>query len=185
MKTGLFAKAMGLALMAATATSIGVGIGPAVAQQPIRLVFGFAPAGSGDLAARLLAEVSRKELGQRVVVENRTGANGMVAAEMIARGPADGHTVLFCTTGNMTIITELPDTKLPVNPAKDLIGIGHDGCAPTFGLVVGNGQPLAGRTQDIIDAARRRPRQISYASPASARCSTWPASCWGRRPART
>src|SRR5262245_734529 len=132
MRTGLFAKAVGLALMVAAAT----GIGTATAQQPIRLVFGFAPGGSGDLAARLLADVASKELGQRVMVENKTGANGMIAAEMIARGPADGSSILYCTTGNTTIITELPGTKLAVNPATDLIAVGQM-LRSTFGLVVG------------------------------------------------
>jgi len=171
MKTGLFAKVMSLALMAATATSIGAGIGPAMAQQQqqpplsdkIRLVFGFAPGGSGDLAARLLAEVASKELGQRVMVENKTGANGMIAAEMIARGPVDGSSILYCTTGNTTIITELPGTKLAVNPATDLVAVGQM-LRSTFGLVVGKDSKFK-TTQDIIDAARANPGKVSYASP--------------------
>ena len=89
---------------------------PAFPTRPIRMIFGFAPGGSGDLAARLLADVATKTLGQHVVMENRTGANGMIAAEAIARSSPDGYNVLYCTTGNMTIITELPGTKLAVNP---------------------------------------------------------------------
>ncbi|WP_431271007.1 Bug family tripartite tricarboxylate transporter substrate binding protein [Dankookia sp. P2] len=131
--------------------------------RPVRMLYGFAPAGSGDIAARLLADTVSPMLGQRVVVENRTGANGMVAAEAAATSPADGHTVLFCTTGNMTIITELPDTRLPVNPAKDLIGLGMM-ARTTFGLVVAPNSPWQG-VADIVEEARRRPGQISYASP--------------------
>lgn len=131
--------------------------------RPVRMLYGFAPAGSGDIAARLLADTISPMLGQRVVVENRTGANGMVAAEAAATSPADGHTVLFCTTGNMTIITELPDTRLPVNPAKDLMGIGMM-ARTTFGLVVAPNSPWQG-VSDIVAEARRRPGQISYASP--------------------
>src|SRR6185369_7694297 len=107
---------------------------PAFPTKPIRMIFGFAPGGSGDLAARLLADVTTRTLGQPVVVENRTGANGMIAAEAAAKSPPDGHNVLYCTTGNMTIITELPGTKLGVNPATELMGVSQM-LRSTFGLV--------------------------------------------------
>lgn len=136
---------------------------PAFSDRPIRMIFGFAPGGSGDMAARLLADVATRVLGQRVVVENRTGANGMIAAEAIARSPADGHNVLFCTTGNMTIITELPGVQLAVNPATDLMGIGQL-LRSTFGLVVGKESPYRS-TQDLIAAARANPGKVSYATP--------------------
>jgi len=136
---------------------------PAFPTKPIRMIFGFAPGGSGDLAARLLADVSTRVLGQHVVMENRTGANGMIAAEAIARSPADGYSVLYCTTGNMTIITELPGTKLAVNPATELVGLSQM-LRSTFGLVVGKNSPWK-TTQDIIDAARAEPGKVSYASP--------------------
>lgn len=165
MKARTFAKAAGLVLMAAVAAGTGSAVAqqPAFSDRPIRMIFGFAPGGSGDLAARLLADVASKVLGQRVVVENRTGANGMIAAEAIARSPADGHNVLFCTTGNMTIITELPGTKLAVNPATDLIAVGQL-LRSTFGLVVGKDSKWR-TTQDVIDAARANPGKISYATP--------------------
>ena len=130
--------------------------------RPIRMIFGFAPGGSGDLAARLLADVASRVLGQRVVVENRTGANGMIAAEAIARSPADGYSVLFCTTGNMTIITELPGTKLSVDPATELAAVGQL-LRSTFGLVVRQQSPWR-TTQDVIDAARAKPGTLTFAS---------------------
>jgi tripartite-type tricarboxylate transporter receptor subunit TctC len=131
--------------------------------RPMRMLYGFAPGGSGDIAARLLADAVSPMFGQKVVVENRTGANGMVAAEAAANSPADGHTVLFCTTGNMTIITELPDTRLPVNPARDLTALAMM-ARTTFGLVVAPDSPWRS-IGDIIEEARRRPGQLSYASP--------------------
>jgi len=136
---------------------------PAFPTKPIRMIFGFAPGGSGDLAARLLADVSTRVLGQHVVMENRTGANGMIAAEAIAKSPPDGYSVLYCTTGNMTIITELPGTKLAVNPATELVGLSQM-LRSTFGLVVGKDSPWK-TTKDIIDAARAKPGTVSYASP--------------------
>ena len=113
---------------------------PAFPTKPIRMIFGFAPGGSGDLAARLLADVATRTLGQHVVMENRTGANGMIAAEAIAKSAPDGYSVLYCTTGNMTIITELPGTKLAVNPATELVGLSQM-LRSTFGLVVGKDSP--------------------------------------------
>lgn len=136
---------------------------PALSDRPIRMLYGFAAGGSGDLAARLLADVASRELGQRVVVENRTGANGMIAAEAAARGPTDGSNVLFCTTGNMTIVTELPGAQLPINPATDLIGIGQL-LRSTFGLVVGKDSPYRS-IQDLVADARANPGKVSYATP--------------------
>lgn len=136
---------------------------PAFPTKPLRMIFGFAPGGSGDLAARLLADVATKTLGQHVLMENRTGANGMIAAEAIAKSPPDGYNMLYCTTGNMTIITELPGTKLAVNPATELMGVSQM-LRSTFGLVVGKDSPWK-TTKDIIDAARAKPGTVSYASP--------------------
>jgi tripartite-type tricarboxylate transporter receptor subunit TctC len=154
---------LGLALPTFGVALIALTLNTATAQQPVRMLYGFAAGGSGDLAARLLADVASKELGQRVVVENRTGANGMIAAEAAARGPTDGSNVLFCTTGNMTIVTELPGAQLPINPATDLIGIGQL-LRSTFGLVVSKDSPY--RTiQDLIADARANPGKVSYATP--------------------
>lgn len=159
---GLALPTFGVALIALT-LNMATAQQPALSDRPIRMLYGFAAGGSGDLAARLLADVASKELGQRVVVENRTGANGMIAAEAAARGPTDGSNVLFCTTGNMTIVTELPGAQLPINPATDLIGIGQL-LRSTFGLVVSKDSPY--RTiQDLIADARANPGKVSYATP--------------------
>eukprot|EP01034_Spumella_vulgaris_P006692 gene6692-8516_t len=69
---------IGLALVALAAQT-ATAQQPALSDRPIRMLYGFAAGGSGDMAARLLADVASKELGQRVVVENRTGANGLIA----------------------------------------------------------------------------------------------------------
>lgn len=155
-----------MASIAVAGVALGLQAGAQQAAFPtksIRMIFGFAPGGSGDLAARLLADKATTVLGQHVVMENRTGANGMIAAEAIAKSPADGYNVLYCTTGNMTIITELPGTKLAVNPATDLTGLSQM-LRSTFGLVVGKDSPYHS-TRDIIEAARAKPGTISYASP--------------------
>ncbi len=159
---GLALPTFGVALIALTLNTASAQQ-PALSDRPIRMLYGFAAGGSGDLAARLLADVASKELGQRVVVENRTGANGLIAAEGAARGPTDGSNVLFCTTGNMTIVTELPGAQLPINPATDLIGIGQL-LRSTFGLVVSKDSPYRS-VQDLVADARANPGKVSYATP--------------------
>jgi tripartite-type tricarboxylate transporter receptor subunit TctC len=159
---GLALPTFGVALIALTLNT-ATAQQPAVSDRPVRMLYGFAAGGSGDLAARLLADVASKELGQRVVVENRTGANGMIAAEAAARGPTDGSNVLFCTTGNMTIVTELPGAPLPINPATDLIGIGQL-LRSTFGLVVSKDSPYRS-VQELVADARANPGKVSYATP--------------------
>src|SRR4051794_14222614 len=68
--------------------------------RPARILVGFAAGGTGDLIARTVAEVASSRLGQTVVVENRAGANGMIAAEAAARATPDGLIMLMCPTGN-------------------------------------------------------------------------------------
>ncbi|MBM3621172.1 MAG: tripartite tricarboxylate transporter substrate binding protein [Alphaproteobacteria bacterium] len=157
--------AMSLAGLALAALALqGATAQPAAfPSKQVRMLFGFAPGGSGDMAARLLADVATRTLGQQVIVENRTGANGMIAAEGVARSPADGHTVLFCTTGNMTIITELPGLQLAVNPATELMGLSQL-LRSTFGLVVGKDSPHRS-VQDVVAAARAKPGTVSFATP--------------------
>jgi tripartite-type tricarboxylate transporter receptor subunit TctC len=155
---------LGALAVAGVALTLQVGAQQATyPTKPVRMIFGFAPGGSGDLAARLLAEKASSVFGQNVSMENRTGANGMIAAEAIAKSPPDGYSVLYCTTGNMTIITELPSTKLGVNPTTELMGVSQM-LRSTFGLVVGKDSPWK-TTKDIIDAARAAPDSVSYASP--------------------
>jgi len=129
----------------------------------VRIVCPFTPGGSQDNIARRLAVKLSDEFGQTFVVENRTGANGMSAAEAAARGPTDGSNVLFCTTGNMTIVTELPGAPLPINPATDLIGIGQL-LRSTFGLVVSKDSPYRS-VQELVADARANPGKVSYATP--------------------
>ncbi len=128
----------------------------------MRIVSGFAPGGTADLVSRLIAEAAGPHLGARVVVENRTGANGFIAAEAVARGPADGSSLLQCPMGTMTISPELPGAVLPVDPRTDLVPVANIALS-SYGAVVGARSPYRSM-QDVLAAARARPGTVSYAS---------------------
>ena len=86
--------------------------------KPLRIVVPFAPGGSTDIFARLLAERLAAPLGQSVVVENRAGASGNIGAEAVAKSPADGTTILMATTGVMAINNAL-FKSMPYDAARD------------------------------------------------------------------
>ena len=130
--------------------------------RPPRILAGFAPGGTGDLVARLIAEGVAPALGVRPVVENRTGANGFIAAEAVARGPADGSVLLQCPMGTMTISPELPGAVLPVDPRTELVPVANFALS-SYGAVTGARSPHRSLA-DVIAAARARPGTVAYAS---------------------
>src|ERR671924_2349172 len=98
---------------------------PAHAQypnKPLRLIVPFAPGGSTDIFARLIAERAQAPLGQPVVVENRAGAAGNIGANEVAKAPPDGYTLLMATTGVMAINNALYK-RMTYDAAKDLLPV--------------------------------------------------------------
>ncbi|MBX6746326.1 MAG: tripartite tricarboxylate transporter substrate binding protein [Acetobacteraceae bacterium] len=130
--------------------------------RPARILVGFAAGGTGDLIGRLVAEMVSPRFGQTVVVENRTGANGMIAAEATAHAAPDGYTVMMCPTGGMTVLPELPGNRLPVDVRTELAPIANVAFS-SYGLVVGAKSPYRS-VQDLLAAARARPGALSFAS---------------------
>lgn len=90
--------------------------------RPIRLVVGFTPAGTTDIAARLLVEPLSQRLGQQVVIENRPGAGGNVGADVVAKADPDGHTILMQTISSGAINYQLYGARMPYRP-EDWAGI--------------------------------------------------------------
>lgn len=96
--------------------------------KPIKLIVPFPPGGASDLTARTLAQKMGESMGQSIVVENRPGANGALGADMVAKAPADGYTILLADRGAFTVNPALY-AKLPYDPLKDFsyIGVATDG----------------------------------------------------------
>ncbi|MBX9698144.1 MAG: tripartite tricarboxylate transporter substrate binding protein [Acetobacteraceae bacterium] len=136
---------------------------PAAAQErTIRIISGAAAGGSSDMATRLLAEAVSPILNVRAVVENRTGANGIVAATETARSAADGSTMFICPMSTMSITPQLVGASFPVDPGTDLTPLATVALS-SYGFVVAAGSPYRS-VEDVIAAARARPGQLSFAS---------------------
>lgn len=139
--------------------------GPALAQpadRPLRIIAGFAPGGTSDIVSRVVAEGVATTLGQRPVVENRTGANGFIAAEAVVRGPTDGTTVLQCPMGSMTISPEVPGMHIPIDVARDLVPVANV-ARSSYAVVTGARSPYRS-LEELMAAARAKPNALSYGS---------------------
>ncbi len=141
--------------------------GPAQAQasdypnRPVRIVVGFAAGGGTDLTTRTMQPKLQQTLGVSVVVDNRPGAGGNLATELVTRAPADGYTLLMGTIGALAINPTLYKS-LPFNPQQDLTPISMAGNILNV-LVVPADRPWRS-VADLIAAAKARPEQITYGS---------------------
>ena len=134
---------------------------PAWPTKPLKIMVGFPAGTSPDLVARTLAEPLAKALGQPVVVENRPGAGGNIAADLVAKS-SDQHTIGVMINGNLTI-AKLLNPKTPFDPAKDLAPISLIGTAP---LVLAAPANAPGATvTEFLTAARLAGSTWSYGSP--------------------
>ena len=159
--TSLFLRRILLALGLVT---LGLGVHAQQAgwpSKPLKILVGFPAGTSPDLVARTLAEPLSKALGQPVVVENRPGAGGNIAADLVAKS-TDGHTIGVMINGNLTI-AKLLNPKTPYDPARDLAPISLIGTAP---LVLAAPASAPGATAaEFLAAARQSGTQWSYGSP--------------------
>jgi len=145
--------------------AVAAGSGGALAQsypsQTIRIIAGF-PAGGGiDLLARFLAEPLRA-LGQPVVVENRTGAAGMIAAQAVAKAPPDGHMMLMATSGEIAISHHLYKDKMTYDPMRELAPVALAGIVPCV-VVVAETTPVK-TPQELVAYAKANPGKLSFSS---------------------
>jgi len=141
---------------------------PAAAQQyparPIRMIVGFPPGGGTDIIGRIVAQKLSENLGQQIVVENRGGATGMLGAELAAKAPPDGYTLMMAHIAAISILPSLY-AKLSYDSAKDFAPITLAAIGPNL-LVVHPSVP-AKNVRELVALARARPGQLQYASPGS------------------
>ncbi len=129
-------------------------------EKPVRWIVGRGPGGSNDIVSRLVAEKLAPVLGQPIIVENRPGAGGVIAANQVSRAPADGYTILMIGTTETMQVALQP--KLPYDLNKDFTPITLIGRGPLV-LAVHPSMP-AKTVREFIRLARKRPGQLNYGS---------------------
>ena len=133
--------------------------GPDYPVRPVRIIVG-PPAGSGtDMLARFVGAKLTERLGKQIVVDNRPGANGIIAAELAARAVPDGHTLLFISISHT--MNAAVYHKLPFDPVKSFTPVTTLAAGPL--VLVANPAFSAGSVQGLIDLARAKPNTITYA----------------------
>ncbi len=131
--------------------------------KPIRLVASAAPGGINDVIARVIAERLSKNLGVPVIVENRAGAGGHLAGMEVARGAADGYTLMVCTIGHNGVAAMYPNLKYdPTQDLKPLALVGE-----TAGVLVVNAELPIKTVAEYIAFAKANPGKLSYGSAGS------------------
>jgi len=154
------------AVLTALIAAVSAGAAPSAAQpypsRPITLVVPFPPGGSATIIARIIADKMSEGLGQQIVIDNRGGAGGSIAARQVAKSAPDGATLLLAFTGTLAV-SPLIFANVGYDPRKDFAGIGLIGMAPSV-LAVHPSVP-ARSVADLIGIAKAEPGKIQYGSP--------------------
>ncbi len=130
--------------------------------KPIRLVAPFPPGGPGDIAAREIAQKMAEHWGQQVVVDNRAGAGGMIAHDLVAKSAPDGYSMVLGSSGGLVIQPLMTPGKMPYDAVKDF--------APVSKVIVGAHvlvlypQVPANTVKELIALAKSKPGQLNFAS---------------------
>ena len=153
-------------VLTALIAAVSAGAAPAAAQtypsRPITLVVPFPPGGSATIIARIIADKMSEGLGQQIVIDNRGGAGGSIAARQVAKSAPDGATLLLAFTGTLAV-SPLIFANVGYDPRKDFAGIGLIGMAPSV-LAVHPSVP-ARSVADLVGIAKAEPGKIQYGAP--------------------
>ena len=130
-------------------------------ERPVKMLVGFSAGGGTDVAARIVTPGLGEALGQAVVVENRPGASGLIAAEAVARAAADGYTLMM---GSQTTLAVAPALyrKFTLDAARDFAGVGLTGASPL--VLVVNPKVAAHSVAELIALAKAQPGKLNFAS---------------------
>lgn len=131
--------------------------------RPIRLIVNFGPGSSPDVIGRAVATPLAQALGVPVVVDNRSGAGGIVGADAVAKSASDGYTLLMASGSTMVIVPTLQASRLTFNPTTDLVPVAAGARVELFLVVRSNSQFQTFR--DFINFARANPGRLTYGSP--------------------
>lgn len=152
-------------ILKAIALLMLAGAGAALAQQypvkPIRMIIGFPPGGGTDIIGRIVAQRMSEGLKQQILPDNRGGASGQIAAELTAKAPPDGYTVMMAHIAAMSILPSLYP-KLPYDPVNDFASVSLVAISPNL-VIVHPTLPVKS-IKELIALAKARPGQIHYES---------------------
>jgi tripartite-type tricarboxylate transporter receptor subunit TctC len=157
MKRTLSKRALGAALVLAASS----GAAQQYPTKPIRFLVGFVPGGSVDILARDLAGPLTQSLGQQVIIDNRGGAAGLLAAEATAKASPDGHTILMAIPNH--VIAPSVYAKIPYETINDFAPVALVAGAPF--MLLANNQVPASNLKEFIALVKSRPSQLNYATP--------------------
>jgi tripartite-type tricarboxylate transporter receptor subunit TctC len=146
-----------LATLVAAALSLGISAGAhaqAYPNKPIRLVVPYGTGGAPDVMSRQVAQRLSETMGQQVIIDNRPGAGGVVAAQVVMNSPPDGYTLFVADTGHFAINPAL-FSKLPYHPVRDFTPVMIAASTPLF-LAVGTGVP-AQNVRELLALAKNKP----------------------------
>lgn len=147
-------------LAAALAAAAPLASAQAFPNKPVRVLVGYSAGGGVDAVARMLAQRLPAVLGQQVVVENRAGASGMIAAELVAQAPADGYTLLLGESG--MLITSLLQPRPNVDPVKSFTPVAGAFVLPL--MIVANNDLPASNPKELVALLKSSPGKYSYAT---------------------
>jgi tripartite-type tricarboxylate transporter receptor subunit TctC len=133
-------------------------------ERPVRVVVPFGAGGGTDTVARVIAAKMYESFGQPVIVENKPGAQGIIAAEFVRKAAPDGHTILIATSGPMAANAAI-HSKLPYRPLRDFTPVTMIGSYPVI-MVVSASLPV-NSVQELIAYAKARPDKVNYGSSGS------------------
>jgi len=129
--------------------------------KPLRIISPYAPGGTVDILARIVAQKMSEAWGQQVIVDHRPGASGMIGADLVAKSAPDGYTLLMGYTSEIAIVGNL-FSKVPYDPIRDFQPVSLAAIAPMM-LVVHPSVPVKS-VKDIIALAKSKPKELAYAS---------------------
>ena len=127
---------------------------------PIRMLVGFGAGGGTDIVARIVVQKMSESLGQSVVVENRTGASGLIAAEDVAKSPPDGNLLMMGSQTVFAVAPMLYHKTVILNPVKEFVGVTLTGASPL--VLVANPSFAAHSVADVIAMAKASPGKINF-----------------------